>query len=164
MTDNTTITLYHANWCGHCRRFLPVWEDLKRELDKIGIEHREYEEGQNPEMIKEANISGFPTLRINKGKEYDYKGPRTVDAIIAELTDREGPVQAGGNRLNLSDSLDYSSSCSIDSPNNSRGGGNPYGMDDGDLDDSDSYDEDYYRMKYMKYKAKYFKVRGKLMN
>ena len=31
----TKITLYHADWCGHCKRFKPTWEALKGVFKKI---------------------------------------------------------------------------------------------------------------------------------
>ncbi len=106
----TKITLYYANWCGHCQRFKPVWEELKKELKALNVESAEYEDGQNKKEIEKAGVNGFPTIRITKnGNTYEYQGPRTVDALIKELTDpnvgtgKPVSVQTGG--ANHSDAL-----------------------------------------------------------
>ena len=93
----TKITLYHANWCGHCKRFKPNWDSLKTFFDSNNIQHNEYEHSQNQKEIDQANIEGFPTIKINKnGKEYEYKGERTEEALKKELVNN---VQSGGADL-----------------------------------------------------------------
>ena len=93
--SDTKITLYHANWCGHCVNFLPTWKALKDVFNLNNIKHEEYEDSANPKVIKEANINGFPTIRISKNnKEYDYNGPRTPDDILHAVIPN---LQIGGN-------------------------------------------------------------------
>ena len=89
------ITLYYAEWCGHCQQFKPTWEALKPMFDKHNIKHAEYEDNTNSDMITKAGIEGFPTIRIKKqGQEYDYSGQRTPDAILHELITN---LKGGGN-------------------------------------------------------------------
>ena len=77
------ITLYYANWCGHCQQFKPEWSKVVQKARKNGIKTAEYEHGKNPDKIKEADIRGFPTIRIAKGgSSFDYDGERIADKII----------------------------------------------------------------------------------
>lgn len=88
--SETKITLYHANWCGHCKNFLPQWNALTKYFDSNNISHQDFEDQINPLEIEKAGINGFPTIRISKNdKEYDYVGERSVDAIINEVTSNE---------------------------------------------------------------------------
>ena len=89
--SNTKITLYHADWCGHCKNFLPNWNALTKYFDSHNIKHEDFEDSRDHDVVESAGIQGFPTIRISKnGKEYDYHGDRSVDAIIHELAPQEG--------------------------------------------------------------------------
>lgn len=95
------ITLYYAEWCGHCQTFKPVWKNLKKDLDKNNIEYKEYEHSKNSNEISNANIQGFPTIRITRNnKTYDYEGPRTKKDILKEFGILS---QSGGQRDNCDD-------------------------------------------------------------
>lgn len=89
--SDTKITLYHAEWCGHCKHFLPTWDALTKFLDTKNISYEDFEDTRDSKIVEQANINGFPTIRINKaGQEYDYFGERSVDAIINEVIPQEG--------------------------------------------------------------------------
>lgn len=97
----TVVELYYAEWCKHCNDFKPEWEKIKKELDKLGIEHKEYEDGKNPDEIAAADVQGYPTIKITKDIIYEYNGPRTFDDVLKEVKSVKSPdsktvVQAGG--------------------------------------------------------------------
>jgi len=93
----TKITLYHANWCGHCKRFKPTWDALKDVFTKNNVDYEEYEDSKNEDVIENAGVEGFPTIRITdeKGDEYDYNGERSAEGILHELLPN---LQMGGKR------------------------------------------------------------------
>ncbi len=92
----TKVTLYYANWCGHCKTFKPVWNSLKPYFDKYNIQYQEFEEEINNDIIKNNKIEGFPTIVIEKnGVKYDYNGERSVDGLIKELIPN---IQLGGSK------------------------------------------------------------------
>lgn len=85
------VKLYYADWCGHCQRFKPEWEKIKKTLESKGIKYEEYESGKDEEKIKEAKIKGFPTIKIQDGKEErEYEGRREHDALINEVMKQRG--------------------------------------------------------------------------
>ena len=96
----TKITLYYADWCGHCRRFKPTWEALKNVFKKNNVEYVEYEDSKHEGIIQNAGVEGFPTIRItnNKGEEYDYNGERSADGILHEVLPN---LQMGGSKSNI---------------------------------------------------------------
>jgi len=81
------LTLYHANWCGHCTVFVPKWEQLPS-IDDIGryIQIAQHEDATITNPEERAKVSGFPTILIRVGSdEYNYTGSREVDDILLEI-------------------------------------------------------------------------------
>lgn len=73
------ITLFHADWCGHCTDFMPTWESMNADKNaKKNIEFTAYEESEMKDLSESENqIEGFPTIKILvHGKNYDYRGQR----------------------------------------------------------------------------------------
>jgi thiol-disulfide isomerase/thioredoxin len=107
-TDLLNITLFYADWCGHCKKFMnESWGQLK---DK-------FENNPNVQLnqidctnIKTAittpagkNVEGFPTLILNykdeNGKyiEEEYNGPRSyqvLSSIIDKFTGSSTPTDS----------------------------------------------------------------------
>ena len=92
----TKISLFYADWCGHCRTFKPIWDALKKEFVKNNVEYKEYEDSKNEEIIKKEGIDGFPTIKIenDNGVKYEYMGERSADGILNEVLPN---LQIGGN-------------------------------------------------------------------
>ena len=155
------IELYYANWCGHCQRFKPVWEEMKPELKEMGVICSEYEDGRDESRIRAANIRGFPTLIITRnGKKEMYDGPRTKEAIIGLFGGQKGggeEGQCGGG--NCGTRNQRGGQCKV-RPVVQSGGYIKLNLteDDDDDDDDDDENDEYYKMKYYKYKAKYLRL------
>jgi|SRR5271168_3611018 len=107
----TNITLYHANWCSHCIAFKPEWEKLTKEIDKLAasrntssssrsITYEVYEDTANPDVMKKNNITGYPTIRINRK---DYDGERDAKSIMKKLN----KLAVGGRRRSSRVKKDY---------------------------------------------------------
>ena len=158
------ITLYYAEWCGHCQTFKPVWKNIKKDLEKNNIEYKEYEHSKNSNEISNANIQGFPTIRITRNnKTYDYEGPRTQKDILKEFGISS---QSGGQRDNCDD---HSNKDNCDEHRNTQKinhdeySSDPsyYGIRQGNRNKQSGGGNMYYK-KYLKYKAKYMKAKKKL--
>lgn len=84
------LLLIHADWCGHCRRFQPIFDELHNELGDdfplLSIEDSYLK--QNRELTNALNFGGYPTLKFfdQNGKIIgDYKGERTKGALLQNI-------------------------------------------------------------------------------
>lgn len=93
-----TITMYHVDWCPHCKKALPAWQTFVDEYSgknvngsKIVCVDVDCTENKNPKiknlLEKEPAIDSFPTVRGvmvgNDGKEItiQYKSKITKDNL-----------------------------------------------------------------------------------
>ncbi|XP_016126849.1 protein disulfide-isomerase TMX3-like isoform X1 [Sinocyclocheilus grahami] len=86
---------FYAPWCAYCHTFEPTWHEVGAELKSMGspVNVGKIDTTVHTSIASEFNIRGYPTIKLFKGElSFDYKGPRTKDAII-EFTNRvSGPV------------------------------------------------------------------------
>ncbi|XP_055058074.2 protein disulfide-isomerase tmx3a [Misgurnus anguillicaudatus] len=86
---------FYAPWCAYCHTFEPIWYEVGAELKSLGspVNVGKIDTTVHTSIASEFNIHGYPTIKFFKGElSFDYKGPRTKDAII-EFTNRvAGPV------------------------------------------------------------------------
>lgn len=90
VSKNPGMLLIHANWCGHCQRFKPVFNELQQHLGKdfpcVSIEDADL----NDDRIKSAlNFKGYPTIKFfdQNGKIInEYNGQdRSKDALLNHI-------------------------------------------------------------------------------
>jgi len=85
--DKKTLVLFYADWCGHCQKFMPEWdEEITPALKPLGVQPIRVNVGGNTaeeEALKnEYNVKGFPTIVfIKNGAPVEYDGPRTKEEI-----------------------------------------------------------------------------------
>jgi thiol-disulfide isomerase/thioredoxin len=61
------LILLHANWCGYCKAMLPEWDKLEKTYKNDStIKIEKYEESENPEVIKQFKVDGFPCIFLIK--------------------------------------------------------------------------------------------------
>lgn len=100
---NIKLELFHANWCGHCKTFLPEWKKFAKEISNDAhVTVADYEHSA-PNFNQFANIdgkaiAGFPTVKITvNGSEYEYNKERTAESLhntVKEL--KQAATQSGG--------------------------------------------------------------------
>ncbi|CEM09881.1 unnamed protein product [Vitrella brassicaformis CCMP3155] len=77
---------FYANWCGHCQRLQPTWEELAANL-KGRVVVAKVDCDANTSTRSRFNIQGFPTLLLlRQGRMYEYKGARDLAALEAFAT------------------------------------------------------------------------------
>lgn len=81
--------LFYTSWCPWCKKLMPIWEKLGKELQKpddtiiakMDTSANEYEN---------LKINAVPTMKLYKASGgdsliYPYKEPRTLDALLTYL-------------------------------------------------------------------------------
>ena len=80
-SDKPKLIAFTAKWCGHCRNFMPIYNNLKNE--NSNIEFINYDSEINRDKIEQFKISGFPTLFLeHKNKLIEYEGDRSKTSIL----------------------------------------------------------------------------------
>jgi len=79
--NNNSIMLFKADWCPHCRNFMPEWKKLTNDISNV-INCITYDSEKNKEEIENYNIDGFPSIKIKIQEEIiEYNGRRTASDI-----------------------------------------------------------------------------------
>lgn len=85
------VTLFHANWCGHCQNFMPIWNEMvenknaNKNIEFLSIESAELDSLTDKEkQINGEEIQGFPTIKITiNNRDYNYQGTRETNDIYS---------------------------------------------------------------------------------
>ena len=83
--EQKDVMLFKAEWCGHCKQFLPVWNTIKEMPEfknKFNFKTIDYD--NDKEEISKWDVKEFPTLLI-KNTDNDvseYNGPREMEHMI----------------------------------------------------------------------------------
>lgn len=75
---------FFAPWCGHCKRLAGTWKDLGEAFkDRADVNIAHVDCTQDKEICTEAEVKGYPTLKLFFGGEdkKTYKGQRDVTAF-----------------------------------------------------------------------------------
>lgn len=75
------IYLFHTQWCPHCKKAMPIWEQVKEEyngkqVNGTTLYFREVDCDEDEETADKFNVEGYPTIKLVKGGqviEYDAK-------------------------------------------------------------------------------------------
>jgi thiol-disulfide isomerase/thioredoxin len=83
--DKPKIVLFKADWCGHCKMFMPVWTKLQEDYKRT-IKFITYDSEVHKDQINKMNVQGYPTIHIlqNGGRE-EYIGERTYEGLEEKI-------------------------------------------------------------------------------
>jgi thiol-disulfide isomerase/thioredoxin len=95
-TEILNVTLFYADWCGHCKKFMgETWGQLKEKFGSSDSVQLNQIDCTNVKSAIETpagkSIEGFPTLILNykdkNGKyiEEEYNGPRSFQVISSVI-------------------------------------------------------------------------------
>ena len=75
------VVLYHSDGCGWCKKMMPEWKKFKK-AHSNDIKIIDVEAGENPHIMEQHNINGFPTIiHYENGNKSIFKGERTLDGF-----------------------------------------------------------------------------------
>ena len=87
MAKKMKLTLYHADWCGHCTEFLPAWTKFESTFNgklngNLQINNVESKQMPPDASVAGQPIEGFPTVKIEyNNTEFEYKGKRSYEGL-----------------------------------------------------------------------------------
>jgi thioredoxin-like negative regulator of GroEL len=85
-SSTSTIYLFKAEWCGHCKSFAPVWADLQEKY-KGKYRFVTYDEKTDRAELKKFGVDSFPTIILQKDdKAIEYVGSRDPDSLSEFIT------------------------------------------------------------------------------
>lgn len=101
--NDEAIVLVHADWCDHCKDFMPEWKnalDKFKGMDVMRESMLGTVEEKNLGHSKQCqNVGGYPTIMSFRGGERkkDYGGPRNLKGISKFIKKTFGILKGGGN-------------------------------------------------------------------
>jgi thiol-disulfide isomerase/thioredoxin len=80
-SKNGAIDVYYfyVDWCPHCKKSRPVWEQLKSDMPIISgrpVRYHEVDCDNNPQQANKFEVTSYPTIKMVNDKqvtEYDAK-------------------------------------------------------------------------------------------
>ena len=81
-SKSTDLYLFYTEWCPHCKKTKPEWEQLKKNysgnnnVNGYKLNFIEVDCDANPEIADKFKVEGYPTIKLVKGNqivEFDAK-------------------------------------------------------------------------------------------
>jgi len=75
-TGPVTFVFVHADWCGHCQTYKPIWDELLNVPGRANMGMIHHDMVEKSSILKDAKIPGYPTvLKVYpNGRIENYKG------------------------------------------------------------------------------------------
>jgi protein disulfide-isomerase len=86
-----TLIFFKANWCGHCNRFKPVWDEFVTECENKNeptkLVELDIDNDESKPLMEKHNVRGFPHVVLTSDNDEDvvFTKNRTKEDLIAFL-------------------------------------------------------------------------------
>jgi len=86
--DQNTFTMYYADWCGHCKKIKPEFEEFVKTgpltINGKSCQIRMVSPEKEPDKAAGKAIKGFPSflMETTDGQVVEYKGERTTKGFL----------------------------------------------------------------------------------
>jgi len=77
--SNQSVLIFHAPWCGHCRRAMPDFLEAARRTDGT-IVLINTDDPKSKDLVKKYGITSFPTIIRASGEKYN--GTRDANSLV----------------------------------------------------------------------------------
>lgn len=81
--EKPALVMFWGSWCPVCKRMEPMLEEMKEDLEEIGIKVGTINIDQNPRSSAEYKIAGTPTFYL-----FDQEGD-AVDMAVGAQTESQ---------------------------------------------------------------------------
>jgi protein disulfide-isomerase-like protein len=87
-SSDSTLVLFYADWCGHCKELKPVWLEAAKKANvkkerMVMINVGEDGDKDAQSLVKKYDIEGYPTILVFQNGSYtQYQGSRSVDSFL----------------------------------------------------------------------------------
>lgn len=88
------FVMYYADWCGHCKRAKPHFENIMKKYNgPVKLKMINAEDPMHKDIVKKEQISGYPTIRYYpngcmNGNGEDYEDERNEEGFGNYLNSR----------------------------------------------------------------------------
>jgi len=87
-----TLVEFYAPWCGHCKKLAPEFEKAASDL-KGKVPLAKVDATEEKDVASKYSVKGYPTLVwFDSGKNQDYDGGKTADAMVEWVNSMTGPA------------------------------------------------------------------------
>lgn len=89
-SSDKTMVLFYADWCGHCTKIKPEWDECAKKANKETKRMVKVDVGgktkEQQALVEKYGIDGFPTILIfQNGTPEPYQGERSADAFLKAI-------------------------------------------------------------------------------
>lgn len=94
--SDPTFTMYYADWCGHCKKAKPDYQDFMAkgpiEVNGKKCVIQMVSPEKEPEKARGKPIKGFPTflLEMPDGRILEYRGERNTEGYLKFINESLG--------------------------------------------------------------------------
>lgn len=84
--NKDVFVMFHATWCGHCKRLMPTWEKLGDQNFGPDVIIARVDASTSTTVGKKYNIRKYPTVKYftkNNKEGIEYVGDRTMEDLTS---------------------------------------------------------------------------------